>query len=273
MEWKNIKRLLAPAALMLALPGTVLAADCAEFEGIQHCAIGNARLSTTSAGLEVTGFRSSSDGVNIALPGATSWQMGTALKGNAAGNASLSVTAFASGSPNSNMMLQQNGQRFDISARFTGAAGGVKSVNGAKTAATTTGGTYSALVYNNGVLQGGVGNIPNGARAMYVNHGNINNPWDPEPWDPWNDPWWWPWWWWNDTGFGLVAQTGGCFHTLSSSAPIVFNMPDGRQLRGDRVELVEEVTGSGAYPYLSFDGIRVTGTVESVTITSETVRR
>lgn len=256
MEWKSIKRFLAPAALLLALPGTVLAADCAEFDGIQHCAIGKAALSTTSSGLEVTGF-SATDGVDIALPGATSWQIGTALKGNGAGNAGLSVTAFASGSPNSNMTLQQNGQRFDISARFTGGGPGA---------------TYSALVYNGGVFQGGAGNIPNGARAMYVNYTNVGNPWNPQPWDPWWNPWWWPWWWWHNTGFGIVAQTGGCFHTLGASEPIVFNLPDGRQLRGDRVELVEEVR-SGGYPYLSFDAIRVTGTVESLTITSETVKR
>jgi hypothetical protein len=271
MEWKNFRRLLAPAALLLALPGTVLAQDCAEFEGIQHCATGNARLSTTSSGLEVTGF-TATDGVRIALPGAKAWEIGTALKGNAAGNANLSVTAFASGSPNSNMMLQQVGQRFDISARFTGSVTSGATA-GAKTAAASTGGTYSALIYNNGVFQGGVGNVPNGARALYVNYTNVNNPWEPEPWDPWWDPWWWPWWWWEDTGFGLVAQTGGCFHTLGASAPITFHLPDGRQVRGDRVELVEEVTGSGAYPYLSFDAIRVTGTVESLTITSETVQR
>lgn len=268
MEWRSIRRLLAPAALMLALPGSALA-DCAQFEGIQHCTVGATRLSTTEAGLEVSGFGGEgTDGVRIALPGATSWQIGTALRGNQKGDSRLSVTAFASGSPNSNMTLQQVGPRFDISATFTGAA--TSGVKGAKTAAASSG-TYSALVYRNGVFQGGAGNIPNGARAMYVNHGDIFNPWPADPWDPWD--WWWPWWWWNDTGFGLVAQTGGCFHTLSSSAPITFNLPDGRQIQGDRVELVEEVTGAGSYPYLSFDAIRVTGTVDSVTITGETVRR
>ena len=267
MEWKSFKRILAPAAILLALPHAALAADCAEFEGIQHCAFGRASLNTTEAGLEVSGFgEAGTDGVHIALPGATSWQIGTALKGNGAGNARMEVTAYASGSPNSNMTLQQDGLRFNISARFTGAASG-----GSKAA---TAGTYSALIYNDGVFQGGIGNIPNGAPALYVNYTNPgwNNPWPPQP-DPWWWWWWWPWWWWEDTGFGLVAQTGGCFHTLSASAPIVFTLSDGRQLQGDRVELLEEVSRAGSYPYLSFDAIRVTGTVETVTITGETVRR
>jgi hypothetical protein len=254
MKWG---RLVAPAVLAFALPGAALAADCAEFEGIQHCATGSAKLSTTSSGLEVTGFDGQS-GVAIQLGGATHWQIGTAFKGNSAGNAGFVSTAVAGGQVTSTMRFQQQGSQFGVTATFTGAG---------------SGSTYAAMVYNNGVFQGGQGNIPSGSRAMIVNR--YDNPLDPwvDPWDPWWDPWWWPWWWWHDIGFGLVASNGGCFHSFGTSEPVTFTLPDGREVVGNRVELVEEVRGSGSYPYLSFDAMRLTGTIESLTIESETVQR
>lgn len=246
IEWKSIRRLLAPAALMLALPGTALAADCAEFEGIEHCAIGKASLSTTSSGLEVTGFGGSgSDGVDIRLDGATSWEIGTDILSEDASTSTLVVTALASGSPNSQMRVVDSGSQMEISTRFTG--GGPDA-------------TYSAHVYQDGVYQGGLGGI-SFASSIRV----TLPPLYPPPVRPRRPPI-------RGTGFGIVAQTGGCFHTADFSTSLV-QLPDGQRIQGDRLELVEEVTRAGSYPYLSFDAIRVTGTVESLTITSETVKR
>jgi hypothetical protein len=107
IEWKSIGRFLAPAALVLALPGMALAADCAEIYGIEHCAIGKARLSTTSSGLEVTDFGAAGmDGVSLRLERATSWEMNAEVKGNAARDTSLVMTVFAGGSPAGQITLR-----------------------------------------------------------------------------------------------------------------------------------------------------------------------
>lgn len=256
-EWKRLGRLLAPAVLAVALPGAAWAANCVNFDGVEHCAIGNAQLTSTSSGLQITNFGASgSDGVAFQIPGATSWTVSSAIQGNSAATTRLVSTAVADGAPTSSMILQQNGGSVTVSATFTGAGRGA---------------TYSALIYKDGVFQGGGGGIPSGQMAMMINRTNpINNPDPPRP-DPW--PWWWWWWWFHDFGFSIVSSTGGCSHTFSTSMPWSFTLADGRSVIGNRVDLVEDVPGSGSYPYLSFDAMQSQGTPGSLTIQSESVKQ
>jgi hypothetical protein len=75
-----------------------------------------------------------------------------------------------------------------------------------------------------------------------------------------------------ETGFGFSTQTGRGIYTVSFPTPFVVVLPDGQKVRGNRLELIEKETGSsGSFP--SFDGIHVTGTIEALTVTSETFRR
>jgi hypothetical protein len=255
-DWKKLGRLLAPAALAVSLPAAAFAAgNCVVFDGVQHCPLGSTSLSTTSSGLQVTGFGSSgTDGVAFQLPGATNWSIAATVKGNSSANSRLVSTAVADGVPTSTMVLQQQGQVLNISATFTGAGGQS---------------TYSALVYKDGVFQGGTGGVPSGQPAMMMPY--RNDPIGPvfPPVDPWW--WWWPWWWFHDWGFG-ISMAGGCVHTFDTAGPVDFILANGTTVRGNRVELVEDIPISGSYPYLSFDAMRFQGTLESVTVQSESVR-
>lgn len=246
IEWKSVGRFLAPAALVLSLPGAAFAAEaCLDFEGLRHCAVGGASLSLDKAGLRVDAKGTSGEGgVHIEMDGATAWSIGSDFQG---GNASFVSTAFAEGEAVSSMILQQEGDRVSARAFFTGA--GENS-------------TYSIIAHRNGRFQGGAGGIRPGD-TFYIELGWY---WHPlaNRWMPWPP-----------MGFGFKndRQTGACIHTLAYNSPVTVHLPNGQQLQGDRIEFVEEVPGQGSYPYLSFDAMRVTGSFDSLTITSESVQR
>lgn len=246
IQWKSIGRLLTPAALVLALPGMALAADCTEFKGIEHCAIGKARLSTTSSGLEVTGFGGAGmDGVSMRLEGATGWAMETKVPSNAAGDASLVITAFAGGSPSNQLILQQSGPQLGVSSR---SASGL--------------GTHKIEVSIGGMPVVGINKVPHLSKSFI------------KPLDPISDD--------DDGDHWAVHQpmipgsgfhyTGGWYQTLSFPTPVLVILPDGQRVQGDRIDLVEEVTGSGGSSP-SLDGFHVTGTVDALPITNETFWR
>lgn len=248
IEWKSVGRFLAPAALVLTLPGAAFAAEaCLDFEGLRHCAVGGASLSKTSAGLRVNnGGTAGAGGVHIEMDGATTWSIGSDFQG---GNASFVSTAFAEREAVSSMILQQEGDRVSARATFTGA--------GANS-------TYAVMVYSSGRFVGGVGNVGD-IDVSYLPAGEWY-------WDPVTGTWRWrlrP----RRVGFASHRLTGACIHTVDYDSPVPVRLPNGQQLQGDRVEFVEEVPGQGSYPYLSFDAMQVTGSFDSLTITSESVLR
>ena len=248
IEWKSVGRFLAPAALVLSLPGAAFASQaCVDFEGLRHCAVGGASLSLDSTGLRVNaGGTAGAGGVHIEMEGATAWSIGTDFQGS---NASFTSTAFAQGEAVSSMTLQQEGDRVAATAAFTG--GGANS-------------TYAVMVYRNGQFQGGVGNIGD-LDPTYLPAGEWY-------WDPVTQTWRWrirP----RRVGFANHRLTGACIHTVEYESPVTVRLPNGQQLQGDRVELVEEVAGQGSYPYLTFDAMRVTGSFQPLTITSESVQQ
>lgn len=248
IEWKSVGRFLAPAAFVLTLPGAAFAAEaCLDFEGLRHCAVGGASLSQDKAGLRVNATGTSGGGgVHIEMDGATTWSIGTDFQGS---NASFVSTAFADGEAVSSMILQQEGGSVSARATFTGA--------GADS-------TYAVMVYSSGRFQGGVGNVGNDVVT--------NLPGGEWYWDPFTRTWRWrarP----RRVGFASHSLTGACIHALDYDSPVTVRLPNGQQLQGDRVEFIEEVPGQGSYAYLSFDAMRVTGSFESLTITSESVQR
>jgi hypothetical protein len=249
IEWKSVGRFLAPAALVLALPGAAFAAEaCLDFEGLRHCAVGGASLSQDAAGLRVNnGGTGGQGGVHIQMDGATAWSIGSIFQG---GNASFVSTAFAEGEAVSSMILREEGNGVSARATFTGAAAGS---------------TYSVLVYSGGQLQAAVGNVGTTGTTNF-----LDGEWY---WDPVTKTWRWrprrP----RTTGFGNHRLSGACIHTLGYDSAVNIRLPNGQLVQGDRVEFVEEVPGSGSYAYLSFDAMQVTGSFESLTITSESVQR
>jgi hypothetical protein len=247
----SILALAAACALVAALPAG--AQECATFSGVEHCPLGTATLNQTAEGLAVEGFGDSdTNGVALSFADATSWRGQVNAEGNGEATAYLRTAAIADGVTSSTATFEQNGDLFELSATFTG--------SGADS-------TYSAMVYNDGVFQGGVGGLDNDQRAIYVDRNDPLNPWqDPDPY------WWWPWWWpWGGWGFDILATNQACQWTVGFEVPVSLHLADGTQVMGDEVRLVEEVSPGGGYVYLSFDGITAQGDLTSFTFTGETL--
>lgn len=254
---RNVFCTLAVAGL-LALAGAAAPAaaeDCVTFDGVDHCALGSATLTQTSQGLSVDGIGDApANGVALSFGDATSWRADADARGDGAGTASLHTTAIADGTTTSTATMQQAGERIELSATFTGA--GSQS-------------TYSAMVYNGGVFQGGTGGLANNQVAAYVNYRDPYNPWD--PFDPID---WWDWWWdwpWGGWGFGILSANQACEWSFHFEQPVSLHLADGTRVTGDEIRLVEEVSAPGGYVYLSFDGITAQGNIDSLVFTSESV--
>ena len=240
---------------LLVTAAPVAAEDCASFDGVEHCALGSSTLSQTPEGLSVEGIGDAPEnGVALSFGNATSWRAAADARGNGSGTASLRTAAIADGQTTSTATIQQAGERIELSATYTGA--------GAQS-------TYSALVYNDGVFQRGVGGLANNQRAAYVDYNDPLNPWNPYEPIHWFD-WWW-WWPWHGWGFDILSTNQACQWTVQLEEPVSFHLADGSQVMGDEIRLVEEVTEPGGYVYLSFDGITAQGDLESLVFTSESV--
>lgn len=237
----NHRPALLGALLCLLLATGVTAQESVTFEGLEHAALGGASLSLGADGLAVESLGTSGeDGVHITLPGSIFWTAETGIESTGNGDDRLHLTAHADGLAISTFDIQQEGAQLNLSATFT--AGGVEP-------------TYSLLVYNGGVFRGGVGGL---------------NPFDPIsiafPWiNPcWLDPWPCIW----DPPF---AAFDSCEWRLILMGEATVSA-QGQSFQGDEIRLVEEIVDGGQYPYTDFDGISVQGTVESITLHSETVQ-
>lgn len=246
---------LAGALVLLAAAPPAAAEDCVTFDGVEHCALGQSTLVLTPDGLSVEGIGDAPEnGVALAFADATSWRAEADARGNREGTARLRTAAIADGITTSTATFRQNQGRFELSATFTGAG---------------EGSTYSALVFDDGVFQGGTGGLGNGQAAAYVAYNDPANPWDILPMDDWWDwPWWWPWGGW---GFNIRAVDQACQWTVQFEEAVSLHLANGTRVMGDEIRLVEEVRESGGYVYLSFDGITVHGALDALTFTSESL--
>ena len=218
--------LAACAAALLLTASPAVAGGCVTFSDLEHCPIGEASLSVSDAGLQVSGVGSGgNDGVAIALPEIRDWEAGFQISG---GDNSLRVIlgAESGGEEISRAQVVAEDDGTHLSATFTGADGP---------------GTYSILVYDDGILVGSQGGVGSGA-GDYVNVNTL-------PYLVQTDPW-------AHTGFHNDRVTSGsCVWTFGFAEDLRFTMPDGVELEGDAIHLVEEVGGAGHYPYVAFDGI------------------
>lgn len=240
-------------AFVLVAAAPAFSQECATFDGVEHCPLGTASLTQSADGLTVDGFgESDENGVALSFADATSWRSQVDARGNGEGTASLRTAAIADGVTSSTATFEQNDGLLELSATFTGSGDDS---------------TYSAMVYNDGVFQGGVGGLNNNQRAMYVDINDPLNPWDePDPF--WDWPWRWPWIGW---GFDILATNQACQWAIDFDTAVNFHLSDGTQVMGDEVRLVEEVDPDGGYVYLSFDGITAQGDLGSFTFTSESL--
>jgi hypothetical protein len=226
----------AGLAVLLVSASPAAGDDCVKFSGLQHCALGEASLSTADAGLQVSGVGSDgADGVEVTLESAVDWQAGVQL---ASGTSSPRMTlgAAAGGEEISTAQVVVEDSELHLSATFTGADGP---------------GTYSILVYNGGTLVGSQGGVTS---DRYLNV------------DEWAELMWEIW---DLIGFQYRTASGACVWTAGFSEPLHLVLPNGTKVLGDEIQLVEEVGDGGHFPYVGFDGITMRSS-RNLEITSET---
>ena len=211
-------------------------ADCVEFQGIQHCALGAATLTPREDGklLEVGELSASDkDGVSVVLPDVTSFVPTGRIDGTAEG-AAMTVTARSGGNTIGTMNVQRLKDGYRVSATFTG--DGSESV-------------YNVNLYSGDVLVGSI------ARQLSTGGGVVL---------PHYQPIWWYWWyWWYWPSFWNIQRgpnAGGCVWELpfARGDEIQVVADGGKLVVADRIELEEVVNKGGSYPYLTFDRIDYT---------------
>jgi hypothetical protein len=252
------KTILTTLTCFALLSGLVLAApaqaqNCVPFQGIDHCPVGNAVLSTGPNGLTVSGpGGSGEDGVVSRFAPTTFWNAQLALPAGAGTNEATHFSSISAGKVTSELDIAPENGRLHLQASFTG---------------DSSSSTYSVLIYNDGILVGSLGNFgsPDGNKlsgknrlsqkiALYIDGmymGQIE------------EPWWWPW-----VSFG-IANNGGCNWGIAMANDVTFSLPDGNKVVGDEVRFEEDVKGPNHYPYLGFEAIETRSTAGSFTVANE----
>jgi hypothetical protein len=233
-------------ALLATATWTNAQSSTSLFHGLKHTAIGGASLQLDSArdALEVHPHDPvGGDGVAVHVDEATGWVARLRVTGPPASPLKVAWHAIADGRTISTATLQRDGNRFVLRAAFTGA----------------TKPTYSASVYNDGRLVASLGGLTPTANIV-VPEGFCDT--------------------FGSVGFiacDLVSEfyndiIGRCAwgHTLPT--PGTIGLPNGAQVTGNELRLVEEVRPGGHYPYLSFDAIMVLTNASPLTLFAEHVR-
>ncbi len=242
MTFRYLRR--ASLALLLSLAPVVAFAqgDCAELDGIEHCALGAANLSVAGDGhIIIDNIDGKTDGVSASFSEGITWTSTMSIDEDPDGGNFLTASARSEGEVTAtNSVRRGDDGDLAISATFTGA---------------DEGRSYSLLVYNGGVLQGGVGGIGDGDTAFWI-------PTHDEDVMMWLIGFW---------GFHFRMANGGCEWELGLNEVRTLRLADGTQLEGDEIRLQEEVKGDGHYAYTGFDGIDIVGHATSLTMSSASV--
>jgi hypothetical protein len=213
------------------------------FQGLTHTPVGAATLrvdrSRNTLDVSLLG-PDGEDGVAVKAAGATSW---TARVRTAVGSGlplRMSWSALADGRRIGSGLLRQAGDRFEVSAVFTGA---------------TTRPTFSAQVYRDGRLVSAIGGLQPTAQTYLPIDFCRNVPEFCE-----------------FTAEFHTLDDGACMIRIISPTIAPIRLPNGTIVTGNELRLVEEVRPAGHYPYLGFDTMTMQSDAPSFEILSETVR-
>lgn len=211
----------ACATAFLFAVSPAFAASCVSFSNFEHCPLGNAGLAVVDGALQVSNVGAKgNDGVAVTLSDAQVWEAGVQLS-DGDNTPRMTLGARAGGVEVSRAELVANGDGAHLSATFTGSDGPS---------------TYSVLVYNGGTLVGSQGGVDTN---LFLNI------------DDWADLMNLIFW-----GFYNRVADGACVWTAELPQSLRLTLPDGVELEGDEIHLVEEVgDGAGHYPYVAFAGI------------------
>ena len=245
MNFQSLLKVL-PGLLLLAFittPAAFAQGECGVLDGIEHCAVGEASLQCAGGLCVIDNIDGAPNtGVSAQFSEGLSWSSELRIDENTAENTTVKALAFSEGGVASTFTVRRNDEgSLALSSTFTG---GVEDR------------TYSVTVFDGGVLQGGAGGIGDGAEYLY-----IDNRWD-EDFIMWLI---------SMMGFTQRVHDGGCGWILDLGEVRELRLANGEVLRGDQIQLMEEVRGEGHYAYTGFDGIDLVGNFESITLESATV--
>lgn len=226
---------------------------CVEHQGFKHCQLGEAKLDESREGssLAVTSLREADkDGVAILLPDVTEFTAKGGLGIGAFGT--LIARSINEGVSTSTLTLQFTEAGFKFSAGFTGSGAGSN---------------YTVKLYDGDKLVAGLPSRGNDLVTIW------------EPCFPWPDCEEIP-------PFRVVqareveqeaeaeAEAGACIWSipLGRGGAVGVTMGDGTQVVADRLDLVEDVPGSGSYPYLTFNRIDYTANNGTIRIGDEHIK-
>ncbi|MEM1207350.1 MAG: hypothetical protein AAGN66_29215 [Acidobacteriota bacterium] len=280
---KRPARILATLTTMLAavLAAGAHAQPCVDFQGIDHCPLGDASLVLTPEGLELVkvGGAGVAAGVTSQLPAGTAfWASELAFDPQKGPGPWMLTSAIADGGAVARLRLDE------VDPSYLQTVPGV--INGYLVnlgfSVAATGSTYSVLVYDDGVLQGAVGGVASDDHLLQttVPTDDVPHPWDiiifdwpgtgpflPGPGDD-DDPF--PG---DDDGptttFGIDLQSGGCFFSMSNAAGMHVQLPNGALVPADEIRFVEEVSLHNVYP--DFHGMETVIGGDRMTIVNEAV--
>jgi hypothetical protein len=229
-------------------PGQVAQATtaCVELQGLAHCALGAARLTSREdeAALEITGMVSAeSDGVSISLPSVTSFTAGGAIRGLTSSTA-IHARALEDGRTLSTLRLERTARGYVVSSMFTGSDLGRYRVNLYRDEVLI--GTRRRAASDPGlelrITDGGGSSEFDSRGARTPRFRNLQ------------------------TG----PNSGACVWEVAFVAATMQVVDDrGELVVADRLELEEEVVPGGSYPYLSFDRLDYTMNAASMLIEHE----
>lgn len=230
-------------------------AQCVQqFKGITSCAAGNARLTSTAKGLQVSGLADpNKDGVSSTFAKASQWTQSVDASFADTNSIRFSLAARANDQVVSTLQVSPtgDGKTLSVLPTFSGAPGGS---------------SYRVSVYNNGTYVGG-GVQPAGMIIRFNNIWELArilaifsfSDYDIEIFRVGNSP-------------RAQAQTpspGACVWAINNQlTPLSVTLGDGTTLTGNQVEFVEQID-DGHYPYTGFTGIDSKASAKAYAITSE----
>ncbi|QSQ26542.1 hypothetical protein JY651_17110 [Pyxidicoccus parkwayensis] len=253
------------AVLALVIPVTqAQAEDCVTYNGLNHCAKGNAKVSSEGdAGVQVDTDESGHSGVIIHTGLATHWTAGTFTSSDdESSNVRTLLSSVSEGSATSTATIETDGETTTYASTFTNA--------GEDT-------THSVLIYYRGVLRYAAGGLhqqggpiinepgpvgpncrPAGQSVTFCR--NTCRSWGYPNCDYCNTP---------CAGVFSTRPTGSCewrFQLPHENVRIADQV-----IQGDEIVFSEEVPGASSYPYLGFDQIHIETTARNLTVTNESV--
>lgn len=231
------------ATLLLAASSATAANGCVIYSGLKHCPLGDAVLKLKNQGnqLDILNPNQNADsGMTVEAPNSTFWQSQFNINYPGSAGDHVEFASVSTGIVTSEVKMKPTKDGVKFGAIFTASEQP----------------TYKVEIYAEGVLQGGLYDIPSGVPGGGVQSYPALAEYDVDIFD---------------AGLFIVMPNGACqwlFRTNSGS-DVRFQLMGGKTFIGDEIRITEQVKSAGAYPYTSYDRILVKGKFNTMLFLSE----